>query len=127
MIQHIAGERAWSQIVARAWADEGFKNRLLSNPRAVLTEHGITLVSDAKIRVVEGNAVALQENDPGLLWLPPSPADELIEEELGGTEVAYCYCRCGRCGCGCAACRCRCYKPPQDPDVGRPDHLSRAS
>jgi hypothetical protein len=33
-------DKAWGQIVARAWQDEAFKRRLLADPAAVLREQG---------------------------------------------------------------------------------------
>lgn len=33
--------RKYRQVVAKAWADEAFKQRLIADPRAVLSEAGI--------------------------------------------------------------------------------------
>ena len=100
--------KAWSRIVARAWDDDDFKGRLLSDPRAVLREHGIETEDDIRV------SVGVEEPDEpvgpdGLLHLIlPSPPSDLSEEELLPTGVAYCGCggchRCGRCGCGCGGC-----------------------
>lgn len=69
-------EREWQKIVAEAWADPQFKQRLLSNPRAVLTERGIALDDDVEIRVVES------ESPVRCLWLPPKPVGENEVEVL---------------------------------------------
>ena len=42
------------QLVARAWRDEGFKRRLLSDPLTVLKEHGLQVPEETKqVKVVE--------------------------------------------------------------------------
>lgn len=63
-------EREWQKIVAEAWADPEFKQRLLSDPRAVLAERGILLDDDIEVKVVES------ETPVRYLWLPPKPDGE---------------------------------------------------
>jgi hypothetical protein len=94
-------DKQWSQIVARAWADEAFKSRLLAEPGIVLREHGLEVAPDVEVRVVE---------DAGRVRhfvLPASPVGELTDEELSPTPGADSFSgfsgRCGRCGCGCDA------------------------
>ncbi|HEX4608161.1 MAG TPA: NHLP leader peptide family RiPP precursor [Urbifossiella sp.] len=103
MTQLLSQERAWGQIVAQAWADEDFKARLLADPRGVLAEYGIDTPEGVDLEVVEDTDTVRH------FILPPSPAGDLADEELGGGAVAYCYSGfsgyCGRCGCGCS-CRC---------------------
>jgi hypothetical protein len=38
--------KPWSRIVARAWADQAFRIRLLLDPKTVLREHGVELDRD---------------------------------------------------------------------------------
>ncbi len=107
MIQEMSPERLWSQLVARAWADEGLKQRLLSDPRAVLLEHGFDVPEGMEIRVLQDTP------DVQHLVLPLSPEGELLDEELVGTAVADSFSGicgiCGGCGCGSGGCgRCRC-------------------
>ena len=104
MIQQISEDLLWSQIVARAWCDEGLMKRLLSNPRSVLVEHGIEVPEGTEVRVVEGTEVKMAEDDDMVrhFILPVSPPDELADEDLVGHAVAWCG-YCGGCGC-----RCRC-------------------
>jgi hypothetical protein len=108
MIAQLSEELVWGQVVARAWCDDGFMRRLVSDPRAVLAEHGVEVPPGREVEVVLGAEVKVDDTDTARRFvLPAGPPDELIEEELGGGAVAYCYCgACGRCGaCGC---RCRC-------------------
>ena len=103
MIQHISEDLLWSQIVARAWCDGGLMKRLLSNPRDVLSEHGLEVLEGMDVRVEEGTEVKVEED--GMLChfiLPVNPPDELTDEDLDGHAVAWCG-WCGACGC-----RCRC-------------------
>jgi hypothetical protein len=108
MIAQLSEELVWSQIVARAWCDEDFMQRLLSSPRAVLTEHDLEVPPGTEVEVMLGTDVKV--DDTGTVrrfTLPRAPSHDLTEEELDWGAVAYCACgACGRCGaCGC---RCRC-------------------
>jgi Nitrile hydratase, alpha chain len=109
MIQKISEDLLWSQIVAKAWCDEGFMKRLLSDPRDVLAEHGMGVPEDREVKVVEGTEVKVEDTDRERHFiLSVSPPDELTDEDLVGGAAAWCYSgvcgACGRCGC-----RCRCY------------------
>jgi hypothetical protein len=97
-------EKQWSQIVARAWADEALKARLLSEPKAVLREHGLEMTPEIEVKVVEDSERVRH------FVLPANPVGELTEEELSPTSGADSFSgwcrgcgRCGRCGCGCDA------------------------
>ena len=105
----LSEELVWSQIVARAWCDEGIMERLLSDPQSVLAEHDLEVPPGMEVEVVMGTEVKIDDTDNLVrrFILPLGPSQELTEEELGGDVMAYCGCGgCGRCG-GCG-CRCRC-------------------
>lgn len=79
--------KKWAQLVARAWTDEGLKQRLLDTPQAVLREHGIDVAAGMEMRVVE--------NTPQVtyLTLPVKPALEVTElshNELVGMAGLLC-------------------------------------
>jgi len=59
--------KAYGKIVAKAWADEGFKQRLLSDPTTVLRENGFDLPHGMEIKVVESTSALIY------LILPPRP------------------------------------------------------
>jgi hypothetical protein len=65
----------FGQIVAKAWEDEEFKKRLLSDATSVFREYGADIPEGFTVKVMEdtGNLVHLP--------LPPRP-DELDLEEL---------------------------------------------
>ncbi len=98
-----AQEKAWSLIVARAWADADFRDRLMADPGSVLSEHGLEVEPGVEIRVVEDTDRVRH------FVLPPSPGGDLSEEELSpvaGTDSFSGICgRCGGCGCGGCGCR----------------------
>jgi len=74
--------KVWNKVVAMAWADGDFKDRLTSNPKEVLNEHGASMPESATVRIEE-----VAENEI-VLALPPKPksagADlsEAVEERL---------------------------------------------
>jgi hypothetical protein len=68
--------KRYGQLVARAWADEAFKRRLLAEPAAVLAEHGIPVPPGREVRAVENTDRVLY------LTLPAAPSEELSDEEL---------------------------------------------
>ena len=81
--------RAYARIVARAWSDEAFKQRLLADPATVLKEYGIPVSDGVQVHVHEASATQLH------LVLPPRPAGvthQLSEEQLealaGGGAIA---------------------------------------
>jgi hypothetical protein len=103
MIAQLSEELVWSQIVARAWCDDGFMRRLLSDPRAVLAEHDLEVPPGMEVEVVLGTEVKVDDADAVRRFvLPAGPSHELTEEDLVGDPVAWCCGACGRCGgCGC--------------------------
>ena len=69
--------RKYGQIVAKAWNDEAFKQRLLAEPNVVLKEEGLDLPPGVEFRIVE--------NSPNVVYLPlpPTPAAILQVPEAG--------------------------------------------
>ncbi|MDP2846740.1 MAG: NHLP leader peptide family RiPP precursor [Humidesulfovibrio sp.] len=49
-------QKLWAKIVAKAWADEDYKQRLLDEPAAVLRAEGLTVPEGVEINVVEATA-----------------------------------------------------------------------
>jgi PE family/Nitrile hydratase, alpha chain len=71
----------FAQIIARAWQEEAFKQRLIDNPNAVLEENGIIVPHGITIRVLENTP------DVCFLTLPGKPnelSDEMLEQVAGG-------------------------------------------
>lgn len=78
-----------AKIIARAWSEESFKERLISNPRAVLTECEISVPAGIEVRVLE------QTDQVMYIVLPMKPGEEwLIKPDMSEEtdEIA-----CARC------------------------------
>ncbi len=77
--------KIYGRIVAKTWQDEGFKQRLLADPKAALQAEGLTFPEGAEVHVVETN--------DRLFYLPlPTKPVTLTEEQLSGIaggNVAY--------------------------------------
>jgi len=77
------------KIIAKAWVDEGFKRRLLSDPRITLKAEGQELPPGVEIRVVADTETVQH------LVLPVRPSDlSMTDAELaqasGGGGGAWC-------------------------------------
>ena len=73
--------RQWGQVVARAWREPTYKQRLMAEPAAVLREAGIELPAGQQVRVVENTDQVVH------LVLPQQPrelSDEQLEQVAGG-------------------------------------------
>ena len=82
-------DKQWGRIVARAWSDDTFRDRLLAEPKAVLREQGFETTREVCVTLAE--TCDSESTDEVLyLALPPRPED-LSEEELLPMGVAYCY------------------------------------
>jgi hypothetical protein len=68
-------EKKVSELVAKCWEDEGFKQKLMADPVATLKAQGVELPPGMKIQVVENTDQAFT------LVIPPKP-DDLSDEEL---------------------------------------------
>ena len=77
----------YNRMVAKCWADAGFKARLLASPAEVLKVEGVELPAGIEFRIVE-NTPTVQY---WVLPLPPKEAGELDDEQLsrvsGGSGV----------------------------------------
>jgi hypothetical protein len=78
--------KSYAQIMAKAWTDPTFKQRLLEQPAAVLEEHGIPVSPGIEIRAVESTAERVY------ITVPAPPPEDISEEDLltvaGGEDCA---------------------------------------
>ena len=75
----------WGQMVAQAWSDDSYKQRLLTDPAAVMAERGLTAPAGKQLRVVEDTA------DTVHVVLPARPnelSDEQLDQAAGGAYIA---------------------------------------
>ena len=92
--QNQALAKKYRQIVAKAWSDHAFKQRLIANPAEVLRENGLDVPQGTEVRLVEGEAEAEISAGLMVLSLPPKPSSEelsdaQLERVSGGTVWAY--------------------------------------
>jgi hypothetical protein len=77
-------DKAVGRVIAKAWADEGFKARLLADPAAVLAAEGVQTPPGVKLKVVENTAGVFN------LVLPVRPtelSDSDLDEVAGGVSI----------------------------------------
>jgi len=60
-------KKAWAKVVARAWTEAGFKERLVKDPLRVLKEEGLEFSAGAKLHVIDAN------KEEVYLVIPPKP------------------------------------------------------
>lgn len=80
-------DRRRREVIAAAWCDQEFKERLIAQPREVLAERGIGLPEGVEVEVVE--------NTPSKIYLvlPQKPdetrlSDQQLDDIAGGKVVA---------------------------------------
>ncbi len=74
------------QLIAKCWADEAFKQKLLADPAATLKAEGIEIPPGVTVQALENTAQQFT------LVIPPKP-DELSDEALDGVAGgAWCIC-----------------------------------
>ena len=85
-----AHQKKWAVCVAKAWADEDYKQRLITDPAAVLKEEGISVPEKMKVKVVENT------NDTTHIVLPLAPDSEegMIEDVEERLAAMSCLCLC---------------------------------
>ena len=76
-----------AELFAACWKDEALKARFMSDPKAVLAEHGIDVPANMNVNVVENSDNTVHITMPAT----PTGAADLSDEELsnvaGGTEL----------------------------------------
>ena len=69
MVEQKEQAKRWAKVVAKAWADEDFKQRLIADPATVLAEEGIEVPKGVDLKVVEAS------EKQSWLVLPPKPEE----------------------------------------------------
>ncbi|MEC4593961.1 MULTISPECIES: NHLP leader peptide family RiPP precursor [Nitrospirillum] len=75
----------FNQIIAKAWADDRFRARLLVDPTSVLKAEGVDFPAGVTVSVVENTATHLN------LILPTPPTD-LSDDQLDGIGGGFGWC-----------------------------------
>jgi len=64
------------RIIAKAWVDDGFKQRLLADATAALQAEGVAVPEGVTVKAVENTRTVFH------LVIPPKPPFELTEDEM---------------------------------------------
>jgi hypothetical protein len=70
----------WEQIVAKAWSDADFKQRLLTDPASVFADYGIEIPEGGTVKVIENTDSVKTMVIPAP---PPSSVTE-VSADIGG-------------------------------------------
>lgn len=62
--------KIWARIVAKAWADESYKQRLLADPKGVMAEEGLLVPDNVVLKMIEA------ADKQAWVVLPPKPRGE---------------------------------------------------
>ena len=83
-------QQQWGQVVAQAWSDDSYKQRLLTEPAAVMGERGLAPPAGKQVRVMEDT------DDTVHVVLPVRPAqlsDEQLDQAVGAGNCEHaCWC-----------------------------------
>jgi hypothetical protein len=77
--------KQYQQLIAKCWADDAFKQRLLADPAGTLAAEGMAVPEGMTLRVVEDTAQAVT------LVIPLRPT-ELSDEEVGSVAAGGGWC-----------------------------------
>jgi hypothetical protein len=75
--------KKWAKVIAKAWADERFKEKLLKNPAQTLKEMGIDLPAGQKIEIHSQSDKIIH------LVIPQKPKGEMNAQELKNVSGAF--------------------------------------
>ena len=76
-------QKQMAKIIAKAWADDDYKQRFISDPATVLREEGADVPEGVTFKVLEA-----KENESWII-LPPKPAEADMFEEVEERLAAY--------------------------------------
>jgi hypothetical protein len=73
--------KQYQQLIAKCWADDAFKQRLLADPAGTLKAEGIEVPAGVRVQVVENTP---QEFTLILPTRPDDLSDEMLAGAVGG-------------------------------------------
>ncbi len=71
-----------AKLIAMAWSDESFKERLMADPRAVLEAEGISVPQGVDVKVVE-------QTDTQIFFVIPRPPDSVSVTDVDTRRPAF--------------------------------------
>jgi hypothetical protein len=93
-MEHEERNKKISQLIAKCWSDDGFKQKLLADPHATLKSEGVDVPAGMTVKAVENSDKLVH------LVIPPAPTDlsDADLEKVAGGSVCGNLC----CSFGCA-------------------------
>jgi hypothetical protein len=85
--------KRYAKLVAKAWADEAFRQHLISNPATVLRESGFDVPEGKDVRIIEADM-----EKTIYFVLPPKPAEAFSESDVDPALTFPCTVCCSWCG-----------------------------
>lgn len=73
------------RVIARAWADDAFKQQLAADPKGVLSAEGVEIPNGVNVKVLE------ETDSQYYLVLPTKPADVEVSDLQGGADAGNCF------------------------------------
>ena len=80
-------EKIRAKIIARAWKDPRFKEKLLKNPRAAFKEMGLDLPENLQVKVQEDKSNSFTFVLPPAISHAKEMSDQELERLAGGVEA----------------------------------------
>jgi hypothetical protein len=77
-------------LIAACWKDDALKQRFLSDPHAVLAEHGMDVPEGMNVNVVENTDNAVHVTLPAAPEGHAELSDEELESAAGGLTTSVC-------------------------------------
>ena len=78
-------QKAYGRVVARAWSDEAFKERVVFDPLTVFRENGIPVPEGVHVKVIENTEKSVH------FILPPKPEKGCGESACSVAECCTCF------------------------------------
>ena len=76
-----------AELFAACWKDEALKARFMSDPKAVLAEHGMDVPEGINVNVVENTDTTVHVTLPAAPTANGDLSDEELENAAGGTLI----------------------------------------
>ena len=81
-------------LIAACWKDDALKQRFLSDPHAVLAEHGMDVPEGMNVNVVENTDTTVHVTLPAAPTANGDLSDEELENAAGGATIRTFLCAC---------------------------------
>ncbi len=81
-------KKLWAKIVAKAWADEAYKENLTNNTREALKAEGIEFPENVKLHVVTEQK---ESNDSDFYLYLPQSFESFVEDSEDKKAAHWCF------------------------------------